>query len=103
MNASIEGLTVWEATGCNQDVILDHNDFVNVIGTGCLNVYGKGISINNSCYVSELTIENVGESNIGGNVTCSLDVGSSPIVIGHRMLSIPILSKLIIIIVNSKL
>ena len=89
VNASTEGLTVWEAAGCSQDVVLDHGDFVNRIGTGCPNVYGKGISINNSCYVSELTIENVSESSIGGNVTCLLDVGSSQTIIGHRMLSTP--------------
>ena len=80
---------MWEAAGCGQDVVLDHSDFVNMTGTGCSNVHGKGISTTNSCFVSELTIENISESSIGGNVTCLLDVGSSQTIIGHRMLSIP--------------
>ena len=81
---------MWEAAGCRQDVVLDHSNFVNRTGTGCPNVHGKGISITNSCFVSELTIENISESSIGRNVTCLLDVGSSQTtIIGHRMLSIP--------------
>lgn len=81
---------MWEAAGCDQDVVLDHSDFVNRIGTGCPNVHGKGISTNDGCYVSELTIESISESSIGGNVTCLLDVGVSQTIIGYRILSIPI-------------
>ena len=89
VDGSVEGLTVWEATGCSQDIILHHSNFIDESGPGCPNVHGRGISINDSCYVSTMTIVNVSESNIGGSVTCSLDVGSLPNIIGRRGLSIP--------------
>ena len=91
VNDSVQGLTVWQASGCNQEVsLLNDDNFVNTSGpTACLNVHGVGVSINDDCYVSELTINNISASNnIGGNVTCSLDVGSV-ITVDYRTISIP--------------
>ena len=90
MNGSVEGLTVWQMSGCSGEISLNHDEnFVNSSGTlGCPNVYGTGISRSSDCYVSELTIDDVREGDIGENVTCSLDVGSV-MTVGHRTLSIP--------------
>lgn len=91
VNDSVQGLTVWQASGCNWEILLHNDDnFVNTSGpTTCPNVHGVGVSVNNNCYVSELTINNISASNtIGGNVTCSLDIGSV-ITVDHRTLSIP--------------
>ena len=92
VNDSVQGLTVWKVSGCNQEISLhNNNNFVNTSGpTACPNVHGEGVSIlNGDCYVSELTIDNISASNnIGGNVTCSLDVGSE-IPVDQRTLSVP--------------
>ena len=90
VNGSVEGLTVWQMSGCSGEISLHHdNSFVNSSGMGCLNVHGTGISINNDCYISELTINNISARNIGENITCSLDVGSEILTVGHRTLSVP--------------
>jgi hypothetical protein len=90
VNGSVEGLTVWQMSGCSGEISLNHGDnFVNSSGMGCPNVHATGVSIyNNDCYVSELTINNISARNIGENVTCSVDVGTE-IIIGRRTLSIP--------------
>ena len=93
VNGSVDGLTVWQVSGCSGEISLNHNhDFVSSSGMLCSNVRGTGVSITNDCYVSELTINNISATNIGENVTCSLDVGSV-VTVGHRTLSIP-MSKL---------
>ena len=81
VTGSVQGLTVWQVSGCKQDIVLYHRDFVNQHSQDCQNVDGEGISIlNHTCYVSELTIIDANNIQFGGNVVCLSDIGSQTII-----------------------
>ena len=84
------GLTVWNAPGYGEVSLPHSHSFIGQEG-GNMNAHVRGISIDENCYISTLTIENITTNIIGENLTCMWDEGAnnSQRIIGNNVLSAP--------------
>lgn len=76
--------SIFECTG--GEVTLRHSRFTSDVGV-CNNITGRGLSINDQCYTSQLNIA-LREELEGRTVTCSVDGTQGTSLVGNETLKI---------------